>query len=343
MGWVLGLSSVYPKGINMETKAYSEHFKEKLRNEFPDLSKYSLELDKLCSLIFSVLCAMVILLVSFSIWLFIYIAVSELLLMMLPSTVVSYIGYVLGILILAFSILSGLLAQKKFEGNKFAKKYGYKFNQLFGRIFYFSGYRAFSYIMQTIRTNITSKLFFAGMIGIMFMGMIMAIPRFSKIVPYYKSDIFVDLQAHESQVSKESYLDELQSDNILQPLIQGKIVSQNYINLYIPKYKREQAVIESVCGKFEWDDELTSQKNRELRNRFKVRCAVQYYKLSIDDIPLTNISYQYRRNLYNNGEGFEVFISIDDLKKGNHTLKIENAYTKDGITYKRSIPFYKTK
>jgi len=340
---ILGLSSVYPKGINMETKAYSDHYKEKLKEEFPDLSQYSLDLDKLCSLIFSVLCALVIVLVSFSFWLFIYILVSELLLQILPVSIVSYIGYGLAVFIFLFSILSGLLIQKKFNDNKFAKKYAYKFNRLFGKIFYFSGYKAFSYISHTIRTNVTSKLFFVGMFAIFIISMAVALPKFEKVVPYYKSDIFIDLQANESQVSKANYLDALQSNYILQPTIQSEIINDSYIKLYIPKFKREQAIITNLCGDFEWNDDLSAQKNRELRNTFNIKCANKYYKMSLNNVPLKNIDFQYRRNLYNNREGYQVFISVDTIPSGNHILQIESKYKVDDQNYIRSIPFYKTK
>jgi len=338
---ILGLSSAYPEGINTETKAYAPHFKEKLKQEFPDLSKYSLELDKLCSMIFSILCAMIILLVSISFWIIVYLFLSELLLKIVPENVVNYIGFIFIGLLLLFSILSSLLTQGKLKNSNFAKKYAYKLNQRFGKFFYFFGYKAFSYISQTIRTNVTSKLFFAGMMGILFISMLMAVPRFTNMVPYYKQDIFVNLNGHESYVETASYLDKLEGSIVLLPFIQTEIIKEPYIQLYIPKYKREAGTMTTLCGEFEWNDDLTDQKNRKLRNTFKSDCAAKYYKLSIDAIPLKNIQYQYRRYLYNNREGYLVYINADTLKAGIHILRIESAYRSEENTFIRSIPFYK--
>jgi hypothetical protein len=339
---ILGLSSVYPHGINLESKAYAPHFKEKLKNEFPDLSKYSLDLDKQCSMIFSVLCAMVIVLVCISFWLIAYIILSELLITFLPENVVSYIGFSLIGLFFLFSIINGLLIQGKLKDTSFAKKYAYKINQKFAKILYFFGYKAFNYISQTIRTNVTSKLFFVGMMALLFISMFMSIPRIQKMVPYYHADKFVSLNAHESLVSTANYLDKLERNTILQPVIQSEIIKESTLNLYIPKYKREDANIKSVYGIFEWDDDLPDQENLIRRNTFKEKIAKNYYTIFIDNVPIKNLDYQYRRRLYNNREGFQVFINIENLLQGSHTIKIESLYKNtDNITFRRSIPFYK--
>jgi len=339
---ILGLSSVYPTGINMETKVYAAHFKDNLKQEFPDLSKYSMELDKLCSMIFSILCAMIIVLISISFWIVGYMILSELLLKIAPESVVNYFGFALIGFLLLYSIIGGLLTQGKIKDSKFAKKYAYKLNQRFGKLFYFFGYKAFSYITQTIRTNVTSKLFFFGMMGILFTSMLMAIPRFQKIVPYYMPKLYVDLNGHESRVDKASYLDKLENASILLPVIQSEIIKESYIKLYIPKYGREDEIISTVCGEFEWNDDLATQKNRELQNAFKVECAGKYYKISIDNITLKNVDFQYRRNLYNDKEGYLTYINADTLKVGTHSIKIESAYNGgEETSFQREIPFYK--
>ena len=339
---ILGLSSVYPHGINMDSKAYASHFKEKLKNEFSDLSKYSLELDKQCSMIFSVLCAVVIMLVCISFWLIVYIFLSEILLNFLPENIVNYIGYTLIGLFFLFAIINGLISQGKLKNSSFAKKYAYSINQKYSKFIYIFGYKPVSYILQTIRTNMTSKLFFVGMMAILFISMFMAIPRIQKMVPYFLSKRFIALSAHESQVRTANYTDQLEGSAVLQPLIQSDVIKEPFLDLYIPNYKREETAMAKVCKSFNWDDNKTDQENRILRNTLKTKCANSYYSLFIDDKPLQNLDFQYRRNLYNNKEGFQVFIKIDSLSSGSHVLKLESLYkNNDSISFRRSIPFYK--
>ena len=53
--WIgfIGLNSVFPKGINPESKTYPPHFMERLLADYPNASNYISDLDKFCSTIFA--------------------------------------------------------------------------------------------------------------------------------------------------------------------------------------------------------------------------------------------------------------------------------------------------
>ena len=175
---ILGLSSVYPVGINLNFKSYSEDFKTKLKEDFPDLSGHSLSLDKLCSLIFSILCALIIILASISFWLLVYIVISELLIQWLPAYMVRILGFSLIILFVIYTLVASLTTQGVLKNSTFAKKYAYFLTIKFSKLFYLFGFKSFNYIVQTIRTNVTSKLFFFGYFGILITSMMVTFPRF---------------------------------------------------------------------------------------------------------------------------------------------------------------------
>jgi len=339
---ILGLSSVYPHGINTESEVYASHYMEKLKKEFPDLSEYSLKLDKQCSMIFSVLCALVIILFSCSFWILVYVGLSGLLLNVASVSVVNGIGYaIIGILGVLF-VVNGLLTNGKFKDNNFAKKHAYKINQRLSKVLYFFGYKAINYIMQTIRTNVTSKLFFIGMIGILFISMIISIPNFSKMIPYYQSDLFVRLNTHANQVVPENYLENMEGKTLLRPVIQSEVITDNYIKLYIPRYKRELTTVAELCGNYEWNDDISRQENYNKRNAFRTECASKYYTLFIDDIPIQDVTIDYKRYLHNQKAGYQVFLNIEELTTGMHELRIDAKYKSDnGSQLQRVIPFYK--
>lgn len=339
---ILGLSSVYPNGINTDSEVYASHYMEKLKKEFPDLSEYSLKLDKQCSMIFSVLCAFVIILFSCSFWILVYVGISELLLNIMPVAAVNSIGYAIVILLGIFFVVNALLSNGKLKNSDFAKKYAYKINQKTSKGLYFIGYSAINYIMQTIRTNVTSKLFFIGMIGILFFSMLISIPNFSKMIPYYQSDLFVRLNMHANQVVPENYLENMEGKTLLRPVVQSEVITDNYVKLFIPRFKRELTVVQELCGTYEWNDDLPRQENYDKRDAFRTECASKYYTLYLDDVPVDNVSFDYKRYLHNNKSGYQVFLNIDSLTQGKHELRIEAKYKSDrGHQLRRVIPFYK--
>ncbi len=340
---ILGLSSVFPKGVNTETNVYPDYFKEKLKRDYPDLSNYSLELDKMCSLIFSILCAMVIVLINISLWIFIYLIISFLLLKLLPVSVVNFIGFLFIGIYLLIAIIGTLMTQGKLKNAKISKKYGYQLVMNMSKFVYLIGNKSFNYITQTIRSNTTSKSFFVGMFGILILSMFFAFPRIINTMEKYRSELFANGSPDPSYSIKENYKDQITKEIILEPFIQSELIKDNFLQVYLPRFEREQPVIDSLCNVYEWNDAIPKNENRVLRTASRNKCANLYYSLSIDNDRLNNLAYHYKNEFHNNSEGYEVFIPIDSLRPGRHVLKIETKYKGGKRNYVRNIPFYKTK
>jgi len=340
---ILGLSSVFPKGVNIETDIYPDYFKDKLKRDYPNLSNYSLELDKMCSLIFSILCAMVIVLINITLWIGIYLVLSMLLLKILPVSVVNFIGFLVIGLYFLIAIIGTTMTQGKWKNANISKKYGYELVMNMSKFVYLIGHRSFNYITQTIRSNTTSKSFFIGMFAILILSMFFSFPRFVNTVEFYKPKSFANGSPDPSYSTKENYKDQITKEIILEPFIQSELIEDNFLQLYLPKFKREQPVIDNICDSFKWNDDLSKSKNRALRAASRNKCANIYYTLSVDDIKLKDLNYYYKNEFYNNRPGYEVFIPLDSLKSGRHVLKIETKYMGGERNYVRNIPFYKTK
>ncbi len=341
---ILGLSSVFPKGVNTETNVYPDFFKEKLKRDYPDLSKYSLELDRMCSLIFSILCAMVIVLINISLWILIYLLLSFLLLKFLPVSVVNAIGYAFIGLYFLIALIGGLMTQGKFKNANISKKYGYELVMSMSKFIYLIGNKSFNYITQTIRSNTTSKSFFVGMFALLIVSMFFAFPRFVSTVEVYKPISFANGSPMPSYSVKDNYKDQITRDFVLEPFIQSELIRDDFLQLYLPKFKREQPIMDSLCEVYEWNDDISKDKNRILRASARRACASIYYTLSIDDQELSNLKYYYKNEFHNNRGGYEVFIPIDSISVGRHVLKIQSKYrAEDETQYIRNIPFYKTK
>ncbi len=340
---ILGLSSVFPAGVNTETKVYPDYFKEKLKRDYPDLSNYSLELDKMCSLIFSILCAIVIVLINISLWIFIYLIVSFLLLKILPVSIVNFIGFLFVGIYFLIAIVGGLMTQGKLKNAKISKKYGYELVMTMSKFVYLIGNKSFNYITQTIRSNTTSKSFFVGMFGILILSMFFAFPRFVNTVEVYRPENFANGSPDPSYSIKENYKDQITKEIILEPFIQSELIKDDFLQVYLPRFEREQPVVDSLCDTYEWNDAISETENRSLRAASRNKCATLYYTLSLDNGKLKNLAFYYKNEFHNNRGGYEVFIPLDSLTTGRHVLKIETKYTAKGNDYVRNIPFYKTK
>lgn len=344
---ILGLSSVFPQGINLESKAYAEHFKEKLKEDYSSLSSYSMDLDRSCSMIFSILCAMVVVFINISIYIILYLIVSFFLLKFLPVSVVNFIGFfIVGLLFLA-SIVLALLTQGKFKNSTFSKKYAYKINTIFTKAVYLIGGKSFNYISQTIRTNTSSKSFYIGMFVIMIGSMVSIFPKLlSDTNQLFRGDAFANVSPDQIYATRSNYKDQLSEEGqkyILYPFIQSELINEDFLQLYIPKFQREQAVIDSICGEpYQWNDSITKPENRKLRAMSRQKCAKKYYTISIDDEVVDNLEFNYKKDFYANSKGYQVFISLGSISKGSHVLKIESKYKVGEYQYVRSVPFYKT-
>lgn len=339
---IVGLSSVYPQGINTDSDVYNPVFMNKLKSEFPDLAGYSLKLDGFCSLIFSILCAMVVVLATFSLWILFYILLSELLIQFIPVHIIQYFGLSMVALFILFSIVVSFTVQGKFKDKPFAKKYGYAIYRVFGKTLYFLGYTPFSYIVQTLRTNLTSKMYFMASGVIFMMSMVVIIPRLKTLPIYFSADGFVKYYDFAYKATEQNYLETLEKDIILEPFIQTKSIEVPYLDLFIPFAGREKKVMLTTCGTYKWQDDWTRAENLSKRDAFRSNCANQYYQLFIDQKEQTNVSFYYFRNYRNSGPGYQATIGLDSLSPGRHILRIKSAYSdQEGNNYQREIPFFK--
>ena len=126
---------------------------------------------------------------SITFWLLLYLLVSEFLAGFLSYETIDRIGAVLIVLIFVVSLIGMLFTQTKLKNSKFADRFGYTITMGFGQVLYLFGFKAFTYITQTIRTNVKGKLFFIGMMSLIMLSMVGALPRFLKLAPYFHADI----------------------------------------------------------------------------------------------------------------------------------------------------------
>ena len=159
---------------------------------------------------------------------------------------------------------------------------------------------------------------------------------------YFLNEAFINHHSLAYRATDEHYLDVSQSSIILEPLIQSSVIKENYLDLFIPRYKREDGVINDLCGFYQWDEEKSDEENRALRDVHRRNCAQKYYKVHIDNRRLEEIPFNFIYEFKKSGKGYQAYIPIDSLARGRHVIRIESAYeSSEEDYYRREIPFYK--
>lgn len=339
----LGLSSVYPNGINDEDDSkYAPFFLKKIKEDFPSISSYTLVLDNYCSIIFSILCCIVLMLLGMSFWFCVLIVLSELLSLFVNPEVATIIGYVFLAIFILFAIFIFLLTTGPFKESDLAKKYAYSWNKKSSKILYFTGYKTYSYLFWTIITNVKIKNL--GLIGFL-IGNVSAAMMFlvrEPIINNFSARSYARQNSIASYADQNNYADQLDCYKILKPIIQSREIDENYIKLFIPKMQRDAAYKNELCGTYKANKELGRRERRQEEEAVDVACVQQYYQLSIDDVSYQNPNFQFVRHEHSNEKGYLAYLRIDSIPSGTHLLKIETGYkNEDGKKAVRVLPFYK--
>ena len=343
--WIgmIGLNSVYPKGINTESQVYPEHLMDKIKSEYPDITYYNLKLDKTCSIIFSILCSAIIIFIVISIWLFIAIGISEILRTFLSDQLVYGIQVILFVIFYILIIGVGLLTTAgPFKKSKLSQKYGYRLLSGINRGLLLMFHEPFAYISYTLRTNSSTRQFILASLIIAVISVVISRDDVSKTMNIYTQKAFFEQNSIESNVFDANYGDTHTDGQILYPMIQSEIIDEGYIKLFIPEYARERKHREILCGAFRSDSELSDSANRAAKQEYYEECARNYYTLIIDIGRLENVDFERRRHNKYQQWGYQTIIPIRSLADGKHVLKIKMEYKNaDDESAMRIIPFYK--
>ncbi len=337
---LLGLSSAYPNGINIDNKTYADHFLEKAKEEFPSLSDYSIEVDKICSRVFANLCFVLFIFFSFFLWSLIVLGINEIIFHFFKTDALFYLLAIIAVFYLLSMVLSLLFVMGPKKESPFAKKYAYPYFQWFSKVLMLNFYKPANYIMWIQRTNQTTSQFLFGFL-LLFPISVYTGFKTSKVMAVIEPERYFEMNAIAYEVSEANYLDTNGDQRILRPMIQSERIYESHIELFIPDLKREEIYREEVCGAFDIIDKKDI-KNKIRQSAFKERCAKEYYDISIDGIPQGNLSYEFRKHILNGEKGVITYIPIDTFTTGSHKLQIKTGYKNEAGEYAlRIIPFFK--
>ncbi len=342
--WIgfLGLNSVYPEGINTTSKVYPKHIIKDLKSDYPNLRAYTLQLDRWCSLIFSILCMISMAFIASAVWVFILLMLHRFIQNVFPQGFVRFIQIIFIVSLYLYLVALALLINfGPYINSIWSKRFGYKLLKNGNRLLLFLLNKPFSYINYILRTNIPSRQFLTAAL------LILVLAVFTKSnqekLHFFEQKAFVKMNNFSEDVSPDNFEDSALGPYHFRPFIESSETNKNYLKLTIPFYQREQESRAFLCGTLDIPDDCSMAEKKQMKSAFNAVCSSKYYELYLNDALITDAKWLRKRVGKHHQWVYQTIIPIKNLKSGHHKLKVLLAYLPDNQQETvRIIPFYKS-
>ncbi|MEZ4883925.1 MAG: hypothetical protein R3E32_04225 [Chitinophagales bacterium] len=346
---VLGLISVYPKGIDYDNYPYGgKKFVEKLRQKITNLEDFSLQIDRLCSIIFSLSGLIVLSLVSVCILVSSIFLLSLLVKFLLPSyydgryNQITFI--ILGVVISLFGVLISLFNYTKLKHTTFADKYHFFIYWTFSGLVFNVLNRPFHYLSMTFSTNAS-----VGKMNV-FIGVYISLLTLFILLNAKLQYEGIETRLYYAEESNEFALNPMYYDSLrpkhryaTQPCIPSDVMEGKFVKLFIPYVKRLDAKLEEVCknSSLNKEESISSFQYGQLQNKAYLQCFETFYQVYLNNEKYTDIEWQFYQHPNKGEQGIISYILTDSLQVGKNVFRIEER-KREGKEEKKvfEIPFW---
>ena len=331
---VLGLSSVYPKGINLQNLNFNTIFHKKI--EKYNFNDFIIKLDHICSSIFSFS-----FLISFSIISLCLFFIEFMLLAIFIDGNIG-VGWIANIIMIPFLIFGCLFFIDYFCFGIIKKVKWKKFAYIFNKIDTFYKYITLIFIYDTLYyafiSNVKRRVIFLLVVGCILFA------KSFEALELTKNTYFPNVKSSKNIMQYKNYEDKFKNNDDYDsnlyptyPFIQSDVITQNYLKLHIPYHASMNKPIEQLCPEvvgivFESD---TLKINNPEKEKKILNCINNAYTIFINENLIENdfIFYEYAHPLLDI-KSFFMLIPLDLYLNGRHVLSIEQT-----IKYQKSASF----
>lgn len=350
--WIalLGLNSVYPQGIDVNSKnGMGPQYWQKSKEQYPNLMQYNMALDANCSLIFSSATMIIIMVSSLSICILIFYQCIRYLISVFPVIADNVIPIGIGVYLLF--IIVALLAQylgKKYPDNPKIAKIVMQYGIAMGTVFSLYVFRKpIGYITAISMSNNKSKYgWIIYGIACVVMGFVGS-KQVNKIdtFTYFEKEKYFTFNNRPHQILDLNYENLMGKEALIYtPFIQSDVVTDDFLKVFIPTIEREKEHIN-----------LKSKKDiYTISERFKLKSTQleaieidnlqtykQFNRIFINDKEYPNLDFQYHWHQQAADKGLLVYIPTDSCRNGRNILEIrKNYFSKDSVQKVVKIPFF---
>jgi hypothetical protein len=349
--WVglVGLASVYPGGINKESKdRHSVYFLEQLTEEFPSLRRFNEQLDRLCSLVFAFSFGMVMVMLSIALLLGAFILIDLLVAMALPQLGGWVAKGLIALLILAF-IFNMLLNVKTWWDKPLVRRIHYPYNRMLNRIIYLFMRQPATYLTYTFMTN--EKMSRLG--GVYFLSLFIALLAFvsgmqENGILHFNRDFHIRQGSRADKFEYFEYVDQLpEGVFIYSPVLPSAEIRGDFLPLFVPTFARTRTVRQGRCGEYqppEGEPPLEGRALRQEERQFTLDCYARLYRVFLDSVPVPDLRWRFKEHEHRGEEGIITYLPIGDLPYGEHLLQLERPYySLEGEARWVNIPFVRVR
>jgi len=333
---ILGLSSVYPKGINLKKLNFNKIFVKQISQY--NFNDFIIKIDNICSSIFSFSFLISFSIVSLCLF-FIEMTVLSAYIEKLGSLVINDTEIFASIIVLPFCLF-GLLFFIDYFAFGILKKIKWRpFGYVFNIIDKFYKYITLIFIYDTLYyafiSNVKRRIIFLLIVGFIFISSSFKYFELEKhtYFPNVKSSkIIMKSRNYEDKFMQRDHYDE----NLYptHPFIQSDVITGNYLKLHIPYHSIMNRPIEVFCpevtGIFLVAD--TSEMQKIEKQERILNCINNAYTIFIDreEIESDFVFYDYAHILLDI-KTFFMLIPLDQYLNGRHILRIDKILKDDMI------------
>ena len=346
---VLGLMSVYPEGIKFEKYPYGgTHFVGKLRKKLASLKEFSLQLDRICSIIFSLSALIVLSLVSACILVSSILGLSLLVKFLLPNYYDDHYNgitmMIFGGIILFFSVILALFNYTKLKYTSFAEKYHFPIYWTFSTVVFNVLNRPFHYISLTFSTNnLAGKMNIALGVYIVLLSSIL-------VLNAKMQHGGIETRQFYGEKSNAFALNPMSYDNlrpeyryVTRPSIPSDVIEGKFLKLFIPYPKRLEEKLKKVCKEvvLKKEDPVSDFQHGRLQNEAYLECFERFYQVYVNEELWAKPSWQFYKHPNKEEDGIISYLPTDSLLQGKNVLRIEEWKVEEEEEQKiYEIPFW---
>jgi len=337
--WVgmIGLNSVFPKGIQYQKLQVSEYYKAEMEKRLGHSKDFLLATDKAASVIFSVAFSIVMLLTSIGLLYLIFFVLMNITKLFMSEAVFDvYTDIMFGILLVFFismAIAGVVLSLKRFRENPIAAEWHFKFSWFGSHLIYPLFVKPINHLILIFVSNIPLKKYHsinAVLMGIFFVMLIFRMLTILDVQLFNSRDYFVEF-SDVSVLNTSQYMDTFTGEYVREPMLEEKTVeSGSFLGLYIPYPKMMDMKLSAVCDYEEPADSLYRFERRAMLNEARIECANQFFSFSIDDSVTLESDLLFSEHPVTKQNGYySKFKLPDSLDSGKYLFNIRQAIADD--------------
>lgn len=358
--WVglIGLNSVFPKGIQYSKLQYSDIYKKEMEKRIGHSGDFLMAADRLASVIFSVAFTVVLLLFAIGFIYSIFFVLMNVSKVILPDHIYDIYSTVFYAILIVFflsaAIVTTVLNLERFRSNEKIATFHFKLTWFLSIAIFPFVLKPLQYLMLNFMSNIPTKRYYAfsGVFFVLFMGMMM-----SNVLKYGDVNLLNarSFSADFSDVgvlNQNYYESSFEDDFIRTPMIDDPLQKAGtFLPVFVPYPKLLDLKLEAFCNLEEPSDTLYRFERRRENNQNRLNCINSFFSFSANDtIPLQG-QLLFHTHRLNNQQGFAGnYYLPDSLTQGKYLLNIRQAVVDESdarrdsigrmLPYDADIPFW---